>query len=365
MLGAALLFLGLPLTTAVAQNCASCNRGIGETSYLVKDRMDDTQKQVCGDCIVLKSRCYLCSLPVRRDFLELPDGRFLCARDSKSVVLDDNSAQQAIEETKLELTRLFARFLMFPTTNVVYTVEDRVHMEELFQTPGFERQCPSIMGYIRSRVGKESGLEHSISVLSAMPRARLMAVTAHELGHAWLKENVNRDMGRDAIEGFCELIAYKLMEQLGEGREIAYIKSNVYTRGQTGLFIDADRSLGFYTIVQWMKFGMDEELSADDQDRIRRIDQKRAQPVTQTVWQPAPAPAVTPVPDSLTLIGISGKGKRRLALINDRTFAEGETGKVRVGATNVTLRCVEIRGGSVIVQNEASEEKQELLLRTN
>jgi len=42
-----------------------------------------------------------------------------------------------------------------------------------------------------------------------------MAVCAHEFGHAWVRENVptSRDMDRDAEEGLCELIAYRLVEQ--------------------------------------------------------------------------------------------------------------------------------------------------------
>jgi hypothetical protein len=37
----------------------------------------------------------------------------------------------------------------------------------------------------------------------------LMAVCAHEYGHAWIRENVptTRDMDRDTEEGLCELIA--------------------------------------------------------------------------------------------------------------------------------------------------------------
>jgi hypothetical protein len=40
-----------------------------------------------------------------------------------------------------------------------------------------------------------------------------------------------------------------------------------------------------------------------------------------------------------------------------------EKGKVRVGKTNVTVRCLEIRGNSVVVQLEGSNEKKELFLR--
>ena len=87
---------------------------------------------------------------------------------------------------------------------------------------------------------------------------------------------------------------------------------------------------------------------------------------------PAPSPASdvaplvvapTPVPDTLTLIGISGTGSRRLALINDRAFGANESGKVRVGKTNVLVHCLEIRDGSVMIEVDGSQEKQELSLK--
>jgi hypothetical protein len=364
-LWSAVVLAGLSPLSVWAQICSSCDRAIGERIYFMRDKVDDAERPLCGDCVALKSRCYLCSLPVKKDFMELADGRFLCRRDSRTVVLNEDTAKQIVVETRVELARAFSRFLTFPDGNVAFTIEDRVHMEELFQTPGFERQCPSVLGYVRSRPAGRGVMKHSISLLSGLPRGRLMSVVAHELAHTWVEENVStvRAVGRDAVEGVCELIAFKLMEQLGDEREIKYIKTNGYTRGQGELLIEAERTYGFYTILQWIQYGLDPELSREDPDRIRRIDARRAQPVSNVAWKPAPAPALTPVPDTLTLVGLSGTGKGRLALINDRTFSEGESGKVRVGDGSVTLRCLEIREGSVLVQVAGADDKQELPLR--
>ena len=84
---------------------------------------------------------------------------------------------------------------------------------------------------------------------------------------------------------------------------------------------------------------------------------QQAQPLPNTI-------ALTPVPDTLTLIGISGAGIGRLALINDRAFCVKESGKVRVGKTNVVIRCLEIRDGSVLIEVAGSQEKQELSIKT-
>lgn len=73
--------------------------------------------------------------------------------------------------------------------------------------PGSNRQCPSVFGYVKSRIVEDEKWEHPISIWNAVPKARLTATCAHELTQCWLKENLSpdRDPDRDAIEGFCEL----------------------------------------------------------------------------------------------------------------------------------------------------------------
>jgi len=348
-----------------AQLCAVCNQQIGINVYLVEDKVTNEQKRVCDQCILLSSSCYLCGLPVKNNMTRLGDGRSLCARDAKEVVLSEDEARQNCTDARNELDRLFSRFTTFPNTNASVAIVDRTQMDQLVRTPGFDRQCPSVYGYIRSRVVAGGHWKHPISILSGLPKYRLMAVCAHELAHAWVRENVpaTRDMDRDAEEGLCELIAYRLMEQFNQQVEMNAIKNNLYTRGQFALFLEADNTYGFYTVMQWMKWGTDTGLREEEPDRIRKIDEKKP---------PAPSPASdvaplvvapTPVPDTLTLIGISGTGSRRLALINDRAFGANESGKVRVGKTNVLVHCLEIRDGSVMIEVDGSQEKQELSLK--
>ena len=62
------------------------------------------------------------------------------------------------------------------------------------------------------------------------------------------------------------------------------------------------------------------------------------------------------------LKGLSGPANRRFALINDQTFGRMEVGKVRVAQTNLTVKCLEIRTNSVLIQAEGSAEIQELFL---
>ena len=66
----------------------------------------------------------------------------------------------------------------------------------------------------------------------------------------------------------------------------------------------------------------------------------------------------------LTLKSISGSGSKKLALINNQTFAVGETAKVRLGTTEVKLRCEEIRESSVLISLDGKPEKKELPLKS-
>ena len=82
---------------------------------------------VCSNCIKLP-RCSICGLPVKENYVELPDGRWLCARDAKTVVLKADDIEQICGQVKDDLDRLFSRFTSFPT-NVDVTVIDRDRCE--------------------------------------------------------------------------------------------------------------------------------------------------------------------------------------------------------------------------------------------
>jgi sRNA-binding protein len=71
--------------------------------------------------------------------------------------------------------------------------------------------------------------------------------------------------------------------------------------------------------------------------------------------------APTSVPDTLVLKGISGTKGHAFVLINDQTLAVGESAKVRVGKTNVLVRCLEIRDNSARIQILDSREERVLL----
>ena len=90
-------------------------------------------------------------------------------------------------------------------------------------------------------------------------------------------------------------------------------------------------------------------------------------------WKPQIVVAITATPDmsiyahilnSFVLKGISGRPGRRLALLNNRTVAVGETTDLKLNNQIFRVRCVEIREKSVLLQVDGSSESKEIHLRS-
>jgi len=69
--------------------------------------------------------------------------------------------------------------------------------------------------------------------------------------------------------------------------------------------------------------------------------------------------------DELKLTGLSGTAARRFAIINNQTFAAGETAQVKLHGGAVQVLCKEIRAKSVLVQVEGTSETKEIFLGAN
>ena len=76
---------------AASNVCASCGQYSNGRVYLIRDRVEGEFKSICETCAFLKRRCSLCQLPVKDNYTALPDGRYLCARDAPTAVLNVNA----------------------------------------------------------------------------------------------------------------------------------------------------------------------------------------------------------------------------------------------------------------------------------
>jgi hypothetical protein len=190
-----------------------------------------------------------------------------------------------------------------------------------------------------------------------------MSACAHEYGHAWMEENTIKDrlLDADAIEGFCELLAWKITGDRGERLERELIRENKYTRGQIDVFIEAEQNYNFYPVMKWVIAGADAKFTLSNTARVLKLAEDPLDTGAAFAWPPPQAVAQTG-PDKLVLKSISGAGKRRLALINGATLGLNETAKVRVGTSNVVVKCLEIRDASVILHVAGTTNRTELSL---
>lgn len=354
------------LSFAAGDICFVCQKEIRFTVYTWTDKVTRTKVMLCGDCSELPDNCYLCSVPVSKHFTKLPDGRILCKRDVKTVVLDDKEAAQICEKVKQDMDRLFIRFLTIPETNVTVQLMDRVRLQELFRVIGNDYSCPNTLGCTETKTN-EGQRVFEISILSGQPREDVMTTCVHEYAHTWIIENVSaarhKTLGKSAVEGFCELLSYLFAEQHGLATAKSNILANHYTRGQIHLFIEAHGRYGLQDIVDWMKAGEDPLLRRDDLGRVRRLEDRSTAKTkapgeikslgnsTTTTTNPPPL-----LPEKIILQGIVWSKTQPMATLNGRNFDLNQESVLQLRDGPTTVRCLEIRPTSVVLQtNNASE----------
>ena len=351
---------------STADPCWVCKQPLLAKVYSWTDKVTGKQVRVCEKCAASPHSCYVCSLPVTDDGVDLQDTRFLCERDARSVMLDAREILTLCEETKDGLESQWSRFLTLPGA-VEFSVAGQQVITGMAQIPGAEFSCPNLTGHIRVVTSKQGDVSFPIAILNGQTRAATISICTHELGHAWTQANLSpgrlHRLNRDAAEGFCDLLAYMRLRLLGEAQEIANLRSNLSARGQTDLFIAAEQQFGLNSVLDWMRNGRHDLLEANEPWRIQDLISTNADPGKVTESQALPVVAVpqpTTLPDRLMLKSVSLGGKNPLAMINQCTLAVGETGKVRLAGTNLTIRCVAIRPDSVTVELVGTGEKQEL-----
>jgi hypothetical protein len=378
----AFLFYFALVSSLWASNvCAICGKPIFGPIYTMTDEYTGDKFLVCSNCLMLP-RCYICGRPVDDDGVTLPDGRHLCARDAKLVVLDTNEALQMCADVKDDLEHLFARFATFPT-NVDVAVIDRITEASLLHENGNDFESPNLLGCIQAVTNDFDERRYSMDLMSGLPPAELKATCAHEYSHAWVGDNVPRarhkHLARDAEEGFCEMVAYLLMDSQHQEAQKEFILRNHYTRGQVQLFIAAEQRFGFDQILEWMKYGVATRLHADKPDELRDIDSIAANAFptsiekikSNNVDSTNQFTNATPVITTHTVV-VAKSATLKLqgifwsnhpaAIINGRTFGIGDSNEISFGPTNLTICCLEIEKNSVRIRVMPFGNEQQLSL---
>jgi hypothetical protein len=363
------LTIWFPLTLLAEDRCFVCGgQPTGNVVYIVEDKVAHQKVEVCEKCQQIYSLCFVCGLPASTNapgYLALEDGRVICRRDAKTAVVQEQQVLSTFDQVRDGLDRMFSRFAGFPSTNITVAMVDRVNLLKLFKLAGNDYHCPNVLGYTESKTN-QNAIQHNISLMSGLPLSWLRAVCAHELTHAWVCENVDakrkETLDRDAEEGFCELVAYLLAGAQGDQTEQKEILRNTYTRGQIDLFVAAETTYGFNDVLDWIRYGVDGRLSVSEPGRIRQVQLPQRQAAVMPSYSFVPRDP-GPAPTNLVLKAVFWDPKRPLALINEHTFAITEEAKVRLGASNVLVRCLGITPNSARVQVSGSTEEQQLVLR--
>ena len=368
-LGSFLVLLGLWLAGALPAaetptRCEICQGPFVEQIYIVEDPIRQVKKHICISCSKSKVTCSACGLAANPKTLRrLGDGRILCELDAKGAVLSEEEARDIFQQVKRDVQLMLSHWSPLPDTNITaYLVNRDDFIKEFRRKPSTESP-EKLLGLTRSDANDGTNYDHRIYLLSGLLKPQFMAVCAHEYTHTWLNEHSERarTLHKDTIEGFCELMAWKYTAAKNDKAELNRILENNYTRGQIHALIAAEQRYQFYRVIDWIHQGVDSWLDEDKPVRLLALrDDPRDAPDTGPLWKQATAS--TPVPETLVLRGISGSGRRRFALINDRTLETGESAKVRLGSTNVLVECVEIRESSVFVRVAGRKERVELTL---
>lgn len=375
----AIVCLGTMLGTSPARsaaaptNCELCSKPFSDRYYSIMDKVLDQRRMICGECVQLPQRCFACGLPIVKDAKTLADGRHYCARDGATALLAPADVQSVVTETETRLRRQFQGEMDFPERNVGLTLVDRVNIEALFARPGNDHHCPNVMGYYQTKTNGTS-LLHEVYLLSGLTASGTRAVFAHELTHAWLAQHLpaSRQLSADAEEGFCELIAYLVQRECRDEAGMRQITENKYTRGQFELFRRAQEAYNLSTVIEWLRHGRERELTGDDIDVVRRAQKPGKAP--PQLWVAKARVVETPKGASeeiretpgneLRLKAVMGSEKRRTALINNRAFAAGETGKVTLAGEPREIRCLEIGADFVRIEFVDGAEQRTLRLGT-
>ena len=358
---AAILIISGSLAQGQQELCISCEKWIQTTVYMSASPYHAERKPVCAECVKDPKYCFTCRLPAKKN-LDLKDGRVLCPRDAKTAVLSGDNAKAIFEEVRRDMMVLLRGSKAFPLDNITFGLVDQRELESLSRLRRFPSTHSSLMGLTRSQ-RRGDKWQHEISVLAGMPPNKFGAVCAHEYGHAWLHENLTerREMDADTVEGFCEFLAFKYLIDKRDITEKKLLLENDYTQGQIDAFVKAEEQYNFYLVTKWAIGGEDNSLSLTNIERLLALRSDRDAVTAAFTWPP-PAAVQVAAPTNLVLKNISGTAKRRFAMINGATIGINESAKVPLGAGKVSVRCLEIKDGSVIIQVSDETEPQELFL---
>lgn len=196
--------------------CAACGRPVGALAWAVAGH----DGYYCDACHAASVPCSACGAPVRS--LRVQDGRVFCPECAATLVSDPAEIQVLYDEM-LAAARDRLGLLLDEPPPLTLDSESVLRGRPGSPTP------EGLNGLYRRDGGRTS-----IHVLVPLPRARLAAVLAHEIGHAWQAVRCPDAQGQRLREGFAEWVSWRLLEGRpgcdGE-REVIERRTDAYGEG--------------------------------------------------------------------------------------------------------------------------------------
>ena len=105
--------------------------------------------------------------------------------------------------------------LMYNNLNLRIELCSRRQLAQLLRKPSDTRSLGATLYTTYTQDGRVVRTEvNGVAILRGLPVTLFQGVTVHELGHAWLIVHGVTDLPRWAEEGFCELLAHRLYDQM-------------------------------------------------------------------------------------------------------------------------------------------------------
>ncbi|HEY2952761.1 MAG TPA: protein DA1, partial [Verrucomicrobiae bacterium] len=272
-------FLCAPWPVQAGAQCEICQAEFIKEYFIVEDSIRLVKKHVCEKCSKSKTVCSACHLAVNpKTMVKLEDGRILCEWDARGAILSQEQAGTIFNEVKREVQTMLSHWPPLPDRNItVHLVSRDQFVKEYRRNPGFDNP-EKLLGLTRSSLDAETNHEHTIYLLNGVLKAQFMATCAHEYAHAWLREHGKRtrQLDKDTVEGFCELISYKFCALKNETNEIARLLASDYTHGQIHALIAAEEKYQFYRVISWVHEGEDSWLDKDELNRLLALKTEEA-----------------------------------------------------------------------------------------
>jgi hypothetical protein len=162
--------------------------------------------------------------------MQVPGGQNRCGECAQTMVLDDQVVQSLYHMIVQQTRTIFDKDVQqIPLLRIVSPAElAAVRSRYEVVIPVIGAAQPHVLGFF-----EQQGLERTIYVERALPRATLIGTLAHEYAHAWQADHAPQTQNLFLREGFAEWVSWSLLVALGRTQEAAHAtrREDDYGRG--------------------------------------------------------------------------------------------------------------------------------------